>query len=85
MIKKEGIHKELKKYLVAKFGLGCLFVGTLLSTGVLAYLLFTDGITIGRLALLAVLMVISYIDGAFSGRACREIEELREEQTDGND
>ena len=81
MIEKEGIHKELKKYLVAKFGLGCLFVGTLLSTGVLAYLLFTDGITIGRLALLAVLMEISYIDGAFSGSVCRKIGAIKEEIT----
>lgn len=81
MIEKEGIHKEFKKYLVAKFGLGCLFVGTLLSTGVLTYLLFTDGITIGRLALLVVLMVISYIDGTFSGSVCRKIEAIKEEIT----
>lgn len=81
MIKKKGMHKKLRKYLIAKFGLGCLFVGTLLSTGVLAYLLFTDGITIGRMVLLAVLMVISYVDGAFSGRICRKIEAIKEEIT----
>lgn len=81
MIDKKEMHKKLRKYMIAKLGLGCLFVGTLLATGALAYLLFTDGITIGRLVLLAVLMVISYIDGAFSGSVCRKIEAIKEEIT----
>ena len=85
MIAKKTPVNKLRRYLIAKFGLGCLFAGTLLSTGILAYLLFADEITIIRLVLLALLMVISYIDGAFSGWVCRKIEELEENQTDGND
>lgn len=85
MIEKNRRHEDLRKYKFDKFGLGCLFAGTLLSTGILAYLLFADEITIIRLVLLALLMVISYIDGAFSGWVCRKIEELEEDQTDGND
>lgn len=84
MIKKNRRHEDLRKYKIAKFGLGCLFAGTLLSSGILVYLLFVDEITISRLALLAVLMVISYMDGAFSGMVCRKIEELEEDQTDGS-
>lgn len=84
MIKKKRRHEDIRKYKLAKFGLGCLFAGTLLSTGVLAYLLFADEIKISRLGLLAVLMVISYMDGAFSGMVCRKIEELGEDQADDN-
>ena len=84
MIKKNRRHEDLRKYKIAKFGLGCLFAGTLLSSGILVYLLFVDEITISRLALLAVLMVISYMDGAFSGKVCRKIEELEKDQTDGS-
>lgn len=85
MIEKNRRHEDLRKYKFAKFGLGCLFAGILLSTGILVYLLFADEITISRLVLLALLMVISNMDGAFSGMVCRKIEELEENQTDGND
>lgn len=85
MIKKNRRHEDLRKYKLAKVGLGCLFAGTLLSAGILVYLLYADDITISRLVLLALLMVISYMDGAFSGMVCRKIEELEEDQTDEND
>ena len=81
MIRKKTISKVARKYIVKKIGLGCLFVGIQVSTGVIGWALFTDGITVGRLLLLAGLMAASYIGGSCHGIANRKIEELEEKSS----
>ena len=80
MDKKVSENNAIKRYTVIKIGLGVLFVCIMASCATIAYKLFTDGITVGRLVLLAALMVASYIGGACHGSTNRQIEKMKEEQ-----
>lgn len=69
-----------KKYTFVKILLGCLFIGLQSAIFITAWLLFTEGITWGRLVVIIASFLLAYIGGACHGTINRKIEKSKEEQ-----